>query len=551
METLDFDLIVVGGGPAGLAAACHAQRLAMEHGQTLSIALLEKGARIGSHLLSGALVDGTVWQQLLPAADSSLPQPATPPPLHSPVREEQLWLLQAEKAHALPIAHGWQHRHCHIASLGELCRWLATWAEALGVELLTGFAAVAPLWEGQQLIGVCSGEQGRNRAGQCKPGYQPPVALRAPLTIVAEGCRGEISGRIREHLAPARKPLVARRSPQRYALGIKELWECASTQSGQVIHTLGWPLRGVHGGGFLYHPRPHRVALGMVIDLAYRDPWFDPFLALQQWKTHPLLRPRLAQGRLLGYGARTLVVGGWQSLPPLSFAGGLLVGDSAGLLNAATLQGVGNAVASGMLAAETAWQAIRGRTYTADFLQRYEEAVRRSAWGQALYRVRNVRPAFRVGLTAGLLNAAWEYGTRGRSPWSWHWQHTDRQMLRPLESESKPPTAPPLPDDAVVLDRHQALACSGLHYEEDQPVHLQLLDAERPLTEGRHRFANPELRYCPAAVYALHRHADKKIYLQIHANHCLHCKCCDIKDPLDNIRWTAPQGGSGPNYPDL
>ncbi|WP_130471782.1 electron transfer flavoprotein-ubiquinone oxidoreductase [Candidatus Magnetaquicoccus inordinatus] len=559
METIHFDLIVVGGGAAGLAAACHAQICAKRAGKVLSIGLLEKGAQIGSHILSGALLDTRILQQLLASATENIPQPKTALPVHSPVVTEELWLLQERQAHSLPLGKRWQHGHCHILSLGELCRWLAEWAEELGIEILTGFAAVAPLWDGKRLLGVQSGEQGRNRAGARKANYQPAVALLAPVTIIAEGCRGQISGQIYQHLGTnsAREDL-RRPSPQRYALGIKELWETDSTLSGQVLHTLGWPLRGVHGGGFLYHPRPHRTALGMVIDLGYRDPGFDPFVAVQKWKTHPLIQPHLHKARLLGYGARTLTVGGWQSLSLLSLAGGLLVGDSAGLLNTATLQGIHNALASGMLAAETAWQAIATDDFSASFLQRYAQAVRRSPWGQELYQVRNVRPVFRHGLRRGLLNAAWEYATKGKSPWSWRWQMRDRQTLQEAQASAQTaeileaPRTPSLCAGAgVIADRQQALSCSGLYYEADQPLHLQLEDPQLPVqTEGR-RFGNPELRYCPAGVYALRHRPDGKIFLHIHADHCLHCKCCDIKDPLDNIRWTAPEGGSGPNYPDL
>ncbi|MBF0095710.1 MAG: 4Fe-4S dicluster domain-containing protein [Magnetococcales bacterium] len=551
METLHFDLVVVGGGPAGLAAACHAQVLARRQGRTLAIALLEKGAQLGSHSVSGALLDACIVQRLLAAAGGEVPRPAEPPPLQSAVTEEQLYVLRSGRAFALPVGERWQHGQCHLLSLGALCRWLGRWAEMLDIEVLTGFAAVAPLWEGEQMVGVQSGEQGRNRVGGYKPGYQPAVALRAGLTIVAEGCRGQVSGQIAQRRGGLLAQPGRRRSPQRYALGFKELWETTAGQEGQVIHTLGWPLAGVHGGGFLYHPRPQRTALGMVIDLDYCDPDFDPFAALQVWKTAPLIRPHLRGARLLGYGARALTVGGWQSLPPLSLPGALLVGDSAGLLNTATLQGIHNAIASGMLAAETAWQAIAQHHFSADFLQRYDVAVQESDWGRDLYRVRNVRPAFRRGLGSGLLNAAWEYATVGRSPWSWHWQQRDRQTLRarlPVVRAAAP-LAPT--DEGVILDRQRALACSGLHYEEDQPVHLHLLDPELPLgTEGR-RFGNPELRYCPAGVYALQQRSDGKMLLHIHASHCLHCKCCDIKDPLDNIRWSAPQGGSGPNYTDL
>ena len=440
-----------------------------------------------------------------------------------------------------------------MVSLGHLSRWLARMAEQRGVEIFPGFAATTLLWEEERLVGVVSGDLGRDRAGRPKPGFQPGVCLRAPIVVLAEGCRGTLSGQVIARLGLASGGITGQRaSPQRYALGIKELWETPGSQPGQVLHTLGWPLseqQSAHGSGFLYQPRANRTAMGLVIDLDYKNPLFDPFAALQQWKSHPLIRPHLESARLLEYGARTLAIGGWQSLPQLAFAGGLLVGDGAGFLNTGTLQGIGNALASGLLAAETILAAFASQDFSARSLQRYTDAVLRSPWGEGLRAVRNMRPGFRGGLWPGLLNALWEEKMAGRSPWTLHWRKQDREWMQPLTRHHQP-SLPPVPGHPT-LDRATALAGSGLRHEEDQPLHLHMKDPDLPLTEGQHRFANPELRFCPAGVFALASGSDGKKFVQMHANHCLHCKCCDIKDPRDNICWTLPQGGSGPDYQEM
>ncbi|MBF0401735.1 MAG: 4Fe-4S dicluster domain-containing protein [Magnetococcales bacterium] len=554
METLHFDVIIVGAGPAGLATACHLRTLGAEQGRDLAVCVLEKGARVGSHLLSGALLDPRALAALVPEwAEREHGEDAVP--LESPVLEESLWLLTPERAHPLPLPRGWRHDHCRMVSLGNLCRWLARRATQQGVEIFPGFAAAAPLWEGERLVGVVSGPLGLDQAGQPKAGFQPGISLRAPITVLAEGCRGFLSGQIIHRLGLATPGLANKnRSPQRYAIGIKELWETPGSRAGAVLHTLGWPLdaarqQAPHGGGFLYQPRANRTALGLVVDLNYKNPLFDPFLALQQWKNHPMIAPRLRSARLLGYGARTLSVGGWQSLPQMAFAGGLLVGDSAGLLNTATFQGIGNGLAAGRLAAETILAAFGQQDFSGPALQHYTQAVLHSPWGRALRAVRNVRPGFAAGLWPGLLNALWEKSVAGNSPWTFRWRRQDRDCLQAVRRDHRPTPSPELVHPT--LDRATALACSGLHYEADQPVHLRLRDPDLPLTTGLHRFANPELRFCPAAVFAVSNRSDKKKLFRMHANHCLHCKCCDIKDPLDNIYWTLPQGGSGPDYQDM
>lgn len=545
-ETLTFDVVVVGAGPAGLATAYRLRTQGLAQGVDVSVCVVEKAARIGGHLLAGALLDPQDLAALVPdwAARGA--------PLDAPVTEESLYLLTHHQALSLPIPQAWRHGHCRMVSLGRLSRWLARLAEAEGVEIFPGFAATAPLWEGEKLVGVLTGDLGRDRSGVPKPGFQPGVILRASVTVLAEGCRGSLSGKIMAKLGLNHETLP--RPPPRYALGFKELWLTPGSRPGRVMHTLGWPLgfsgsNKIHGGGFLYQSQAEQTVLGLVIDLDYKNPFFDPFVAMQSWKNHPMLDFLPKSSSLLGYGARTMTVGGWQSLPALVFAGGLLVGDSAGFLNAATLRGIGNALASGILAADAILAAFVAQDFSATQLQTYSVAVANSTWGKTLHAVRNVRPGFRFGLWPGLLNAAWEEAIGGRSPWTLSWHQTDREQMQSAAQSQALSTVPTL--SSLTLDRATALGSSGLRHEENQPLHLLLSDSNAPLVEGRLRFANPETRFCPAGVFELRNQSDGEFAFHIHANHCLHCKCCDIKEPLNNIRWSLPQGGSGPNYQDL
>ena len=545
-ETLSFDVVVVGAGPAGLATAYRLRTMGRAQGVDLSVCVVEKAARIGGHLLAGALLDSQDLAALVPDWK------ALGAPLDAPVRAESFYLFTRRNARALPIPKAWRHDHHHMVSLGALCRWLAGLAEAEGVEIFPGFAAAAPLWEGERLAGVICGDLGRNRLGQTRPGFQAGAILRATMTVIAEGCRGSLSGEIVAKLK--KKHSFSTHAPQRYALGFKELWQTPGTKPGRVLHSMGWPLMAshgqkLHGGGFLYQPKDNQTAVGLVVDLDYKNPFFDPFMAFQHWKNHPKIRPLLHSARLLAYGARTLTVGGWQSLPPLTFPGGLWVGDSAGFLNTATLQGIGNALGSGILAADTLLKAWAADDFSALGLRAYADAVRCSSWGQQLYAVRNVRPGFRWGLWPGLLHAAWEESHGGRFPWTLRWSQTDRQQLQPATNH-QPPLPAPAPS-LPTLDRATALATSGLRYEEDQPLHVYFQDPSTPLQDDRRRFANPETRFCPAGVFELRGRGKNFFSYQMHANHCLHCKCCDIKDPLNSIRWTVPQGGSGPDYQDM
>lgn len=534
---MEFDVVIVGAGPAGLSAAMRLKQLSQE----LRVCIIEKGSEVGAHILSGAVLELRALNELLP--DWRLREA----PLHTPATEDQFLFLTSEKAIRLPTPLPMKNKGNYIISLGNLCRWLAKQAEAMGVEIYPGFAASEILYDDKgKVCGVATGDMGIGKKGEQTDHYLPGIELRAKQTLFAEGCHGSLTKMLMQ-----RFNLREGIDPQTYGIGIKELWEIDAKhhQPGLVIHTIGWPLDNkTYGGSFLYHLENNQVAVGFVIGLDYENPYLNPFEELQRFKTHPAIRPTFVGGHRISYGARAISEGGWQSIPKLTFPGGLLIGDTAGFLNVPKIKGTHTAMKSGMIAAETifsAWQ----QHHADDELSNYSDNLKRSWLWDELYKVRNIRPAFRKGLWAGLAYAAIDtYLLWGYAPWTLR-NHADHTTLK--KADEFQPIIYPKPDGQVTFDRLSSVFISNTNHEENQPCHLQLKDPRLAINVNLALYDAPEQRYCPAGVYEIVRHPNEQPYLQINAQNCVHCKTCDIKDPTQNINWVAPEGGGGPNYPNM
>jgi electron-transferring-flavoprotein dehydrogenase len=534
-EAMEFDVVVVGAGPSGLAAAIRLKQLAPD----ASVCVVEKGSEVGAHILSGAVIEPRALDELLPDWRER------GAPLTTRAGEDRFLWLTAKRAFRLPTPPSMHNQGNYIVSLGDVCRWLGKQAEEAGVEIYPGFAAAEVLIENDRVVGVATGDVGITRDGAPGPNFQRGMELRAAYTIFAEGCHGSLTKRLSQ-----RFDLRTGCDPQTYAIGVKELWEVPAEahRPGLVVHTIGWPIdNATYGGSFIYHWGERRVSYGFVVGLDYRNPWLSPFEEMQRFKTHPEMRPHFEGGRRIAYGARALSEGGWQSLPKLTFPGGCLVGDTAGFLNVPKIKGTHTAMKSGMLAAEAVAESLAaGR---APEPVGYADKLKASWVNDELYRVRNIRPGFaKWGLWGGLINAAVDtYIFRSRAPWTLRQPHPDNETL--MDADAAPRIEYPKPDGKLTFDRLSSVFISNTNHEENQPAHLHLLDPARAIAVNWQRYRSPEARYCPAGVYEIVGADAGEPRLQINAQNCVHCKTCDIKDPMQNIDWVTPEGGGGPNYP--
>jgi electron-transferring-flavoprotein dehydrogenase len=542
-EAMEFDVVVVGAGPAGLATAIKLKQLAAAKGSEVAVCVVEKGSEVGAHILSGAVIDPKGLAELFPDWK------AQGAPLNQPVTEDRFLFLTESGSLQVPgfmLPECFTNHGFYAASLGNLVRWLGKKAEELGVEIFPGFAAAEVLYtEDGKVRGVATGDMGIGKKGEKTSRYQQGMELHARYTVFAEGCRGHLGRQLE-----ARFKLREGRGPQVYGIGLKELWEVKPEKHvpGLVVHTAGWPLGDAYGGSFLYHLENNQVSMGLVVGLGYANPYLNPFEEFQRLKTHPVFRAFLEGGQRIAYGARAIAAGGLQSLPKLTFPGGVLVGDDAGFLNAARIKGSHAAIKSGVLAAEAAFEAL-GAGRALDELAAFPAAFEKSWLREELHRARNFKPLMAKGLYAGaLLVGIDQVVFRGKAPWTLSHPGADHAALRPKSDFT--PIAYPKPDGTLTFDRLSSVFVSSTNHEEDQPAHLTLKDPAVPIEVNLKVYDAPETRYCPAGVYEIVTEAATP-RLQINAQNCVHCKTCDIKDPTQNIVWVAPEGGGGPNYPNM
>jgi len=545
-DKMKYDTIIVGAGPAGLSAAIKLKQLSVKNNIEISVCIVEKGPEVGSHILSGAIFETKALDELFPDWKSMSH------PKMSPVNKEEFIFLNNKKSFKLPtfllpsIMHNNEN---YIISLANVCRWLAKEAEGLGVEIYPGFAAKEVLYnENNEVIGVATGDMGINKNCEKSNAFEPGIELLAKYTLFAEGCRGHLGKELIK-----KYNLNENKSPQSYGIGLKEIWEIDETKhtEGSIMHSAGWPLpNNVYGGSFLYHMEKNQISLGFVIGLDYKNPYFSPYQEFQKFKTHPKISNILKNGRRVAYGARALNEGGYQSLPKLFFPGGALIGCEAGTLNVPKIKGTHTAMKSGMLAAENVFNNLKSNSSKQTELYKYEKNFYNSWAGKELKKARNFRPGFKYGLLLGTILGALDLILfRGKAPWTLKLNHADHKATKPAKYYSK--IEYPKPDGNITFDRLTNLSFSGTNHTEDQPCHLELLDNDKPIKHNLAIYESPEQLYCPAGVYEIITEGDKGKKLHINAQNCLHCKTCDIKDPTQNINWTSPEGGGGPNYPNM
>ncbi|TQK03256.1 electron transfer flavoprotein-ubiquinone oxidoreductase [Herbaspirillum sp. SJZ107] len=544
-EAMEYDVVIVGGGPAGLASAIRLKQLAAEKGREVSVCVLEKGGELGAHILSGAVMDPRALTELFPNWKE------LGAPLNTAVTEDRVLFLTETKSYATPsfmVPKMLTNHGNYVISLANVVRWLGQQAEALGVEIFPGFPAAEVLYNDDGSVkGVATGNMGVNRHGEPTDAFQLGMELHAKYTFFAEGSRGHLGKQL-----IAKYDLNKGKDPQTYGIGIKELWEIdpAKHQPGLVVHTAGWPLdNSTYGGSFLYHLENNQVAVGFVVGLAYQNPYLSPYEEFQRYKTHPAIRGFFEGGKRISYGARAITAGGLQSLPKFVFPGGALIGCDAGFLNTSRIKGSHGAIKTGMMAADAAFAAL-GEERQHDELASYPAAFEQSWLHEELHVARNFKPWMSKGLYLGtIMTGIDQILFKGKAPWTLRHKHADHECLRPASEFT--PIVYPKPDGKLTFDRLSSVFISNTNHAEDQPVHLTLKNPNVPVEVNLARYAGPESRYCPAGVYEYVKTDAGGDRLQINAQNCVHCKTCDIKDPTQNIVWVTPEGGGGPNYPNM
>nr|WP_315486463.1 electron transfer flavoprotein-ubiquinone oxidoreductase [uncultured Undibacterium sp.] len=542
-DAMEYDVVIVGGGPAGLSAAIKLKQLAAESGKEVSVVVLEKGGEPGAHILSGAIMDPIALTELFPNWKE------LGAPLNTPVTEDRIYVLTENSAFKTPnwlVPKCFHNEGNYIVSLANVTRWLAQQAEVLGVEVFPGFAAAEVLFNDDGSVkGVATGNMGVNREGEASPSFQIGMELHAKYTLFAEGARGHLGKQM-----ITKYELDKGQDPQSYGLGIKELWEIdpAKHQEGLVVHTTGWPMMSDYAGSFLYHLENNQVAVGYVVGLAYENPYISPFEEFQRFKTHPTIRGFFEGAKRISYGARAITAGGLQSLPKLTFPGGALIGCDAGFLNMSRIKGSHAAIKTGMLAATAAFEAL-GAERQHDELTAYTTAFEASWLHEELHVARNVKNLLKKGAYGSPFVWLDQVLLRGKAPWTLRHSTPDHACLRPASEFT--PINYPKPDGKLTFDRLSSVFISNTNHAEDQPIHLTLKDASVPVNINLAKYAGPESRYCPAGVYEFVKTDEGADRLQINAQNCVHCKTCDIKDPTQNIVWVTPEGGGGPNYPSM